>query len=282
MPALIEEVSFQGLPAVAMTSADGARAVISLFGGQVLSWCPARGEERLYLSDNACLDRSRPIRGGVPVCFPQFSTLGKLPRHGFARTSLWSLRDKRCADNYAMVTLTLGNDENSMTLWPHAFELDLTVALEGQRLDIELEVTNNGYASFAFTAALHTYVRVKEVENARLEGLYGYNYRNANSDNRIIRDTGDCVMVDAPLDRIYQDVQRPLTLHDSGRSLDIVSEGFPDAVVWNPWETGCAELDDMPKSGFRRMLCIEAAAARHKIEVDADESWCGRQTLIAS
>jgi glucose-6-phosphate 1-epimerase len=282
MPALIEQVTFQGLPAVAMTSADGARAVVSLFGGQVLSWCPAHGEERLYLSDDARLDQSRAIRGGVPVCFPQFGTLGKLPRHGFARQSLWTLRDQRCADNYAMLTLALGSDERSMALWPHAFELELSVALEGQRLDIELEVTNTGHASFAFTAALHTYVRVKEVENARLEGLYGHSYRDANGGNDIIRDTGDCVVVDAPLDRIYHDVQRPLTLHDSGRGLHIASEGFPDVVVWNPWETGCAQIDDMPNSGFRRMLCIEAAAARRKIEADADQSWYGRQTLIAA
>lgn len=37
-------------------------------------------------------DGSRPLRGGIPVCFPQFSDCGPLEKqHGFARDEVWEL-----------------------------------------------------------------------------------------------------------------------------------------------------------------------------------------------
>ena len=280
MPARIEPQTLNGHPVIALSTAGGARAVVSPFGAQVLSWQPARDQERLYLSPQARYDGSSPIRGGIPVCFPQFAGLGKLPKHGLARTCSWTPGEERTGDDFALLTLRLTEDEETRALWPHAFSAELTVVLENDRLDLELEIENTGYAPFAFTAALHTYLRVREVENMRLEGLYGYDYRDASDHDRVKRDSGDVVTVDAEIDRVYHDVARPLLLRDSDRSLGIHAEGFPDVVVWNPWETRCAALPDMPANGFRHMLCVEAAAARHKIELDAGAEWYGRQTLM--
>jgi hypothetical protein len=52
----------------------------------VLSWVTPDGRERLFLSDKAVFDGSVAIRGGIPVCWPQFAGLGELPKHGFVRT----------------------------------------------------------------------------------------------------------------------------------------------------------------------------------------------------
>ena len=281
MPASIESLQFHGLPAIALNTPDGARAVISEFGAQVLSWMPSRGDERLYLSPAAVYDGSAAIRGGIPVCFPQFAGLGKLPKHGLIRTQRWIVAEQRAGDDFALVTLRIGESDKSFALWPHSFTAELTVVIEGGRLNVELELENTSHAPFAFTAALHTYLRVQEVENARLEGLYGHEYRDAADHDRIKRDSGDVLIVEAETDRVYHDVKRPLLLRDGGRSLGINAEGFPDVVVWNPWEDRCANLSDMPANGFRHMLCVEAAAARRRIELDAGESWVGRQTLIA-
>ena len=281
MPAHIEAKTLLGLPAFALSTPGGAQAVVSPFGAQVLSWKPAGSEERLYLSPQARVDGATTIRGGIPVCFPQFGTLGRLPRHGFARTRHWTVGEQRTGDDFALMTLRLTEDDETLALWPHTFAAEVTVVLENDRLDVELEVENTGYAPFAFTAALHTYFRVREVENARLEGLYGHDYRDAVDHDRIKRDSGDVLVVEDEVDRVYHDVARPLLLRDGARSLGIHAEGFPDMVVWNPWETRCAELPDMPSNGFRHMLCVEAAAARHKIELDAGAQWYGRQTLIA-
>lgn len=281
MLSTIQDIEFHGLPAIELRTASGARALVSLFGAQVLSWQPSPGDERLYLSDKAVFDQISPIRGGIPICFPQFAGLGKLPAHGFVRTANWSVRERRTDNGFAMLVLGLTDDERSHAMWPMMFDTELTIVIDGGRLDIELEVHNTGHSVFAFTAALHTYLRVREVENARLEGLYGYEYRDATDDDRIKRDSGDVLVVDQYVNRVYHDVKRSLLLSDSGRSLGIDAEGFPDVVVWNPWETGIAAFADLPAPGFRHMLCIEAAAARNRIALDAGAAWFGRQSLVA-
>ncbi|CAL94277.1 D-hexose-6-phosphate mutarotase [Azoarcus olearius] len=279
--ASIDTLDFRGQPAISLATASGARAVVGLFGGQVLSWKPAGGEERLYLSDSAVFDGATAIRGGVPVCFPQFATEGALPRHGFARNRAWAVRTRRTGDDFAMLALGLDADDATRALWPHDFDLELTVLIEDSRLELELEVTNTGTDDFAFTAALHTYLRVREVEESRLEGLYGSEYRDSADGGKLKRDSGDALLIEDETDRIYHAVQRPLLLREYDRSLGINAEGFPDVVVWNPWETRCAALPDMAALDFRRMLCVEAAVVQNPVRLAPQAQWWGRQTLVA-
>lgn len=281
MSARIEELDHLGLPAVRLETNSGASAIISLVGGQVLSWRPTGGGgERLFLSPAAVLDGSTPIRGGIPVCFPQFADLGRLPKHGLLRTRRWAIKEQRIQDGYAMVTLWVSEDDASHAAWPYAFNCELTVLIEDDRLDLEFEVENTGYGSFVFTGALHTYLAVREVEEISLQGLYGTHYTDKTTGKERIRETGEVVRIADETDRIYRDATRPLTLHDSGRELAIRTEGFPDVVVWNPWVEKCAALSDMGALDFRRMLCVEAAITR-PIELPAGENWWGRQTLVA-
>lgn len=282
MSSRIETVKFQGLDAVLLRTADEASAIVSLHGAQVLSWIPAGGEERLFLSDRAKFDGRAPIRGGIPVCFPQFSGLGNLPKHGFARTRAWRVTQQQADQDHALVTLELQDDAETRELWPHAFRAELSLLISGDRLDIELGVLNTGDAPFHFTAALHSYLRVREVEEAVLEGLYGHEYRDAAHGDEIKQDNGPDLRVEDEVDRVYHDVKRPLLLRDGKRSIGINAEGgFPDVVVWNPWETLTKTFSDMAPSAFRRMLCVEAAAARNPVTVAPGDEWWGRQTLIA-
>ncbi len=277
----IETIEFHGIEALRLNGPRGASAIISKLGAQVLSWQTPDGRERLFLSDKAVFDGSVAIRGGIPVCFPQFAGLGELPKHGFVRTRPWRVATERCGEDYALVTLEISDDESTRALWPHAFHTELTLMLEADRIDLELCVTNTGGSAFAFTGALHTYLRVTQVEDAALEGLYGYDYRDAIADNRIVRETGTELVVDAPLDRVYHDVRRPQLLKAGNLSLGIQSQGFPDVVVWNPWVEACAGMADMTPDGWRHMLCVEAAVARQPVSLPAGEEWYGRQTLVA-
>lgn len=281
MPSTIETTDFHGQPALRLVTAAGARAIVSLHGAQVLSWIPPGGEERLYLSPLARFDGSAAIRGGVPVCFPQFAGLGPLPHHGFARTAAWSVVTERSGKDFALVTLALSDSDATRALWPHPFRAELGILIEDSRLDLELEVENTGSETLEFTAALHTYLAVREVEQSRLEGLHGYDYRDKVDADRIRRDSGDVLLIEAETDRLYQDVERPLLLREYDRSLGINADGFPDVVVWNPWVERSAALPDLPANGFRHMLCVEAAAAHRPVRLDAGESWWGRQTLVA-
>lgn len=277
----IETIRFRDTDALRLNGPRGASAVISLLGGQVLSWITPDGRERLFLSDKAVFDGSVAIRGGIPVCWPQFAALGDLPKHGFVRTRPWQVATERCGDDYALVTLAIEDDEATRALWPHAFRLELTLMLEDDRIDLELSVSNTGEAPLSFTGALHTYLRVTQVEDVALEGLYGHHYRDAANGDKVIRDSGTAVMVDAEIDRVYRDVKRPQLLQAGNLSLGIQSQDFPDVVVWNPWVDKCGALADMPADGWRHMLCVEAAVAETPVLVPAGEEWFGRQTLVA-
>lgn len=280
MPALIETIDFHGLPALRIVAGDGAAALVTLQGAHTVSWRPAGGAERLYLSERSGYGSGQAIRGGVPVIFPQFADAGPLPRHGFARTAAWEAFDARGGTDYALAVLRLADSAATRALWPHPFAAELTVAVGGSRLDIELEVENSG-SPCAFTCALHTYLRVAEVEAVRLEGLRGVRYRDRAAGGEAV-ERRDALIVAEELDRVYCEVgARPLLLRAPEASTAIRMEGFEDVVVWNPWEEKGAALADLPRDGFRRMLCVEAARIARPVRLGSGESWWGRQSLVA-
>ena len=52
-----------------------------------LSHTQVDGEEMIYLSSKSAMDGSKAVRGGIPICFPNFGPWKAGPQHGFARTS---------------------------------------------------------------------------------------------------------------------------------------------------------------------------------------------------
>ena len=85
---------------VAVTAADGARFEAYLHGAHVTSWRAAgESDERLFVSNEARFEDGAAIRGGIPVCFPQFADQGPLPMHGLVRTVPWTLMAAGQADD---------------------------------------------------------------------------------------------------------------------------------------------------------------------------------------
>lgn len=64
-------LSQDGLPLLTIDN-EHARAEISLFGAHVLRYQRHGEPASLWLSDKAILDGSKPIRGGIPLCWPWF------------------------------------------------------------------------------------------------------------------------------------------------------------------------------------------------------------------
>ena len=162
----------RGQPAVRLTLSEGSTCTIALHGAHVFGWTTADGVERLYLSPDAVFDGQAAIRGGVPVCWPQFNQRGPLAKHGFARNMAWQVEPQDSAVP-GEVRLVLTDSDATRALWPHGFRATLTVTLTPQGLRTALDVMNTGAAPWAFTTALHTYLRVDEIADARLEGLQG-------------------------------------------------------------------------------------------------------------
>lgn len=266
---------------LALRAEDGATATIHRHGAHVTSWCPKAGDERLYLSAKSGFEGTAAIRGGIPIIFPQFATEGPLPRHGFARTSTWSLGGvSRGADGEAEMELVLRDNPDTRAIWDAAFRAIVSVAIFAQQMAVSLVVENLGDAPFSFTAALHTYFRVDDVANAEIVGLRGARYRG--DDRSLVEDDAERLRVDGFLDRVYVGAPSHLELHENGRRMLIDSEGFPDAVVWNPGRERAAALADLDPGGERHFVCIEAAAVQEPVTVGPRQHWEGTQTLTAS
>ena len=267
-----------GLDALELTAPDGARAIVALHGAHVLSWTPAGGQEQLYLSPKSEFAAGQAIRGGVPVCFPQFAARGPLPKHGFARTRPWQLVSAEQGESDALAVLRLSDDAATRLIWPHAFEAELSVRVSGQTLEIELACENRGEEDFTFTAALHSYFSVSDIDDVSLAGLAETNYLDSVTGQEQ-RQRVELLLPSGELDRIYQSVQGKLRLQDASRHLLIAHQGFEDAVVWNPGAERCAKLPDMPADGYKSMLCVEAATVMRPVVLHAGESWSGLQVL---
>lgn len=274
-------VSVLGQPALHLRSPDGAQATVLLHGGHLVSWRPAGADEQLYLSPKAVAGPGQAVRGGVPVIFPQFERKGpdvSLPRHGIARTRTWLLESQHTGTDHAQATLVLRDDADTRAIWPHGFSLELTVAVSGTRLDLELHVHNTGESTWPFSAALHTYLAVSALGHVRLQGLDGRHYVDSLLGTEAVEDHPE-KRFHGEIDRIYRR-GNDLLLRDGPRRLAIVSEELTDAVIWNPGPEKCAAMADMPADGWEQMLCVEAARVLSPVTLGPDETWTGRQSLI--
>lgn len=66
-----------GLPKVIVHHDSGATAEVYLYGGQLMSYKTPNGQEVLFRSSKAVYDGKKAMRGGIPICFPQFAAQGK-------------------------------------------------------------------------------------------------------------------------------------------------------------------------------------------------------------
>jgi glucose-6-phosphate 1-epimerase len=261
---------------------SGGTAEVYLHGAHVTSWRPVPGEaDALFLSSRSRFETGQAIRGGIPVILPQFADRGPYARHGFARTSEWSLAS-RAEDGHA-ATLRLEDTPATRALWPFPFRAELTVSLGARTLDVALAVENPGCDALDFTAALHSYLHVDDVRAAAVVGLAGaaYESRTEGVDRAVER--ADELCVSGELDRVYFDVRRPLELRGAagGRTLRVRGAGFPDVVLWNPGEAKARALTDLGEGEWSRMLCVEAAVVGTPVRLETGGRWEGRQTLGA-
>ena len=116
------------------------------------------------MSKESAFKPGSPIRGGIPIAFPQFAN-GPLPLHGFARTSEWTVSaelSQEGDETACSAVFKLQNSAATAAIWPYNFELTYSVSLssDGESLSTELAVRNvdaSGSAPVPCQALLHTY-----------------------------------------------------------------------------------------------------------------------------
>jgi len=268
------------LDRVTLRHFSGATAEISRRGAQVLSWKRANGVEMLFLAQNSQYAAGEPMRGGIPVVFPQFGSMGTLPMHGLIKAAMWEIVENSKDPNGAAYALLRTSDtEVTRGLWPHPFRATLRVTLD-EALSTSLTIENSGNAPFEFQAGLHTYLRVGDVRRVSIAGLERATYQDWRRKGIERREGSGPLRITTPINRVY--LRRPdrITLYDEsrGRTILIDRAGFGDVVVWNPGEKEARNFG-LAEDEYLAMLAVEPAQVVPKVQLAPGQLWSGTQRL---
>jgi glucose-6-phosphate 1-epimerase len=243
-----------------------ARALISPYAGQVLSFIPAgEPEDLLFVSQHAYFQQGKAIKGGIPVCWPWFGPDpegGGRPVHGFVRNRDWQvLGTAMQEDGTTLVRLGITPDEEIRALWPNPFALTLEINV-GRSLELALCSFNPDTVPLTITQGLHSYFRVGDVRRVQVHGLGGKHYIDK-MDGSTVKIQEGPVTIGSEVDRIYTGVDHDLVIDDPvlERRIRIAAEGSTSAVVWNPWAATAAAMADLGDEEYTGMLCVETTNA---------------------
>jgi glucose-6-phosphate 1-epimerase len=294
-------VTFQlgegGLPKCVLTHKNGSRAEVYLFGANCVSWVLPSGDDVLFLRPDAVWDRSKPIAGGIPLCFPRFGPSAEMQQHGFARNLDWSVisssADPNPDDPEPSVMLSLKDNEYTRQIWPCAFQATYEVTLRHEKLRLELCVLNpeqdkkgrGNDTAIEFTAALHTYVEVMDASDTTkvfVKGLEGKKFVDKTKDVSNVQpgvSTGDLSFGDAVglVDRVYFETEPETLLHvGTGAAVAIENTaGWTDTVVWNPHTT----LPGDDKNVWKKFVCVESACVSKPVVLETAKVWKAETNL---
>lgn len=251
---------FEGFPLLRVRNEHG-ECDIYPYGAHIVGFRPRNGDELLWVSPYSTYEKGKPIRGGVPVCFPWFGphwTKPELPLHGFARVREWDIGSIRALpDGRTRLVFTLVDDEASRAAWPGSFRLEYSVTV-GKKLELELLIENTGMEPFECAEGFHTYFKVGNPARCEISGLDGVGYIDrANGNIRAVqsgvlklnRETVNAYM-NAPTLTVLKDYQ-------AGRIIKIEQDGMHSTVVWNPWESTGLKTTEI-REAWDQFLCIES------------------------
>eukprot|EP01079_Euglenida_sp_SAG-EU17-18_P005257 gene5257-940_t len=280
--AAVEHVTLNGLAAVRLTDKSGATAEIYTDGAHLASW-RTDGIEHLFMSSATSYGGGKAIRGGVPVCFPQFAGFGPMQKHGFARNLVWKVVHTS-AEPHPAAVFELQDSEESKAHWDASFALTYTVAIDSpETISMSFGVQNKGEKAIEFNAALHTYFACAHAASVQVYGLEGVQYNdNANGGTEGTQAV-PLLSMEGYLDRVY--LNTPSELHilhlAEGRHVKLVKTGFPDAVTWNIGEARAPTMQDLGAGEFAKYVCVEAGAVGTPVKLEPNCSWTGGQQLVA-
>ena len=232
------------------------------FGGQVLRM-NLMGTDIFYCPE-VIVAPPTPTRGGVPVLFPQFATLGDLPKHGYARTQDWQMFNQ--IEGCVSASLLLTEQPN----WPHRAQLNVDTSIEDERMEICFEVRNVGETVFEWTGGLHPYFLVGDVLQSRVEGLLEEPIYDV-SEHGLARFQKACAIDEAHC------VTPSLKLFSPNMNVLLEQKGFDAWQVWNPSEKH--DLKDIPYDDWQKFLCIEPVVLT-PFSLEPNAVWIGQFTII--
>lgn len=145
--------------------------VVPARGAIITSW-RIQNQDILYLDAERFANQQLSVRGGIPILFPICGNLPdntytyqdrqyQLKQHGFARNLPWEVTATE-TDKCASITLSLNSSEQTLAVYPFAFELTFTYQLQGNSLKIIQNYTNKSQVAMPFNSGLHPYFLIKD------------------------------------------------------------------------------------------------------------------------
>ena len=254
-----------GLDRLVLSASDG-EAVVYLQGAHAAQFQPRGERPVLWMSAQSRFEPGKPIRGGVPICFPWFGPKAgapDAPPHGFARILSWTIRAVTPeADGRLRAVLELSAEAAARGGFPRELSLSLAVTV-GRSLRMELTARNVDSAAVAFEEALHSYFAVSDVRQARVRGLEGVPYVDKTAGMARQPGASEPIAIAAETDRVYLGATGTVTIEDPGwrRRIVVGKSGSSTTVVWNPWIAKAKAMPDFGDDEWSGMVCVETANA---------------------
>jgi glucose-6-phosphate 1-epimerase len=258
-----------GLERLAVETSSGA-AHVYLHGAHVTHFQPAGARPVLWVSRQSHFEGGRPgkpIRGGVPICFPWFGpktgapASPSAPAHGVARLLAWTLAGAELdSRGRVQITLRLDSDDFTRSLYPHDFAATFRVTV-GAELSMELTVRNTGAAPMTCEEALHSYFAVSDARRIGVLGLEGAAYLDKVEAFARKRGEAGPIAIAGETDRVYPRALGTVTIEDPGwqRRIAVHKSGSATTVVWNPWVAKARAMADFGDEEWPDMVCVESA-----------------------
>ena len=228
-------------------------------GGVITNWV-SDGKEILYFDEKRFMDKTKSIRGGIPILFPICGNLTtnnsifgtdylQLTQHGFARDLIWQyfLNEKS-------LCLFLSESKKTKKYYPFDFELGIEVSLKINCLEFEITIHNKTDFAMPINFGLHPYFNISDFKNLE---FIDHPLNCQDQEKNIISNTLD------ELNKIYLGVD--LLMYTSGRS-SFRDKIFKREVTLNhpyPFDLGVI-WSDPP----RRMICLEPWTSPRNAFVD--------------
>lgn len=267
-----------GLEKIIVRDRRGRSFEVYLYGGQVTSWKNEKGEELLFMSTKAIFQPPTPIRGGIPVLFPQYASTGPLPSHGFVRQRFWEIDTNpphlpSHRSSGAHVDLILKASEADLKIWPHKYVYRLRVALgHGGDLILTPRIRNSDVKPFNFTFGFHPYFSVSDISKIQVEGLQNLDYLDQQKNRTRFTDHAKFITFNSQLDRLYLRTPNKIRIvdHEKKKTIVVRKAGQADTVVWNPWDK---KVSDLGVEDYRRFVAVEPVAVEKPIILKPGQEW---------
>jgi glucose-6-phosphate 1-epimerase len=246
---------------------------VNHFGGQVVSVI-FNDIELLYLSTLSL--EFKPVRGGVPVLFPQFANNGALSKHGFARNLPWIKSNEEVSSCAHRIQYSLVIEPDFNLNWPHKalLEIDLCVSPDGFKQ--KLTVMNAGSTSFDWTGGLHPYFAVSDLCKIEVHGLSDVKYFDCHNPIHTNPQMGKLHFDDEPCEKLF-DAAPNLIIQDKQHRLAISTTEFKQWMIWNPGQSN--DLADLPEDAWRSFLCVEPVIVSNPNRLNPGEVFVGEMIV---